>query len=177
MRSLPWLATQPVTRSIWAARRTATRRLVRGTVSHSIRVNNSTIFGNKLSLDCFEGCPCFKDCPNGCEECPNPICKCNEPQIENSFYRHCMEVATDDQKRCLMESAANEDAYTECWKEFKVASRKCPCNSECSTGCPCEDGYKCQEFVMAMCQEQGTSSNPVNYTYVISADGLYQETI
>jgi len=49
-------------------------------------------------------------------------------------------------------------------------------NSECSTGCPCEGGYKCKENIMAMCQMPGSSAN-VNFTYVISADGLYQETL
>ena len=88
-----------------------------------------------------------------------------------------MDEATDNWKSCIMESDADEDAYDECIADFKVASRKCPCNSECSTGCPCEGGYECQEFVMAMCQEFGSNSNPVNYTYVISADGRYKDTI
>ena len=30
---------------------------------------------------------------------------------------------------------------------------------------------------MAMCQERGLNVNPVNYTYVISVDGLYKDTI
>ena len=87
-----------------------------------------------------------------------------------------MDEATDDLKSCLMESAANEDAYDACYAEFKAASRKCPCNSECNTGCPCEDGFKCQENIMAMCQMSGSSPS-VNFTYVISGDGYYKETL
>ena len=88
-----------------------------------------------------------------------------------------MDEATDDLKTCLMESAANEDAYDACYAEFKAASRKCPCNSQCSTGCPCEGGFKCQENIMAMCQIGEEYANPVNFTYVISADGYYQDTL
>ena len=88
-----------------------------------------------------------------------------------------MDEATDNWKNCIMESDADEDAYDVCTANFKMASRKCPCNSECSTGCPCDGGYECQEFVMAMCQMSGSSTNRVNYTYVISADGHHKDPI
>ena len=87
-----------------------------------------------------------------------------------------MDEATDDWKSCIMESDADEDAYDECTADFKLASRKCPCNSECSIGCPCEGGFKCQENIMAMCQMTKFGSY-ANFTYVITADGLNKETL
>ena len=91
---------------------------------------------------------------------------------------HCMEQANDDFKNCTMSSTNDKAFYDQCYENFSVAVEECPCNSKCETGCPCNSGYKCQENIMAMCQMQVSGyTNPVNYTYMISADGLYKVTI
>ena len=133
-------------------------------------------FSNLSNSACYSSCPCFENCPNGCDGCANSICTCNEPQKDNSFYIQCMDQATDDFKTCIMSSTNDKASYDLCYDQFTMASEKCPCNSGCETGCPCEDGFKCQENIMAMCQMYG-SSGGVNFTYVISADGNFQDTI
>ena len=125
---------------------------------------------------CYSACPCFDDCPNGCDGCPNSICTCKEPPKNNTFYRQCIDEASDELKTCIVDSPADKASYELCVEDFMVASEKCPCNSGCQTGCPCENGFKCQENIMAMCQMEESSSD-VSFTYVISADGLFKETI
>ncbi|CAG5105170.1 Oidioi.mRNA.OKI2018_I69.chr1.g1897.t1.cds [Oikopleura dioica] len=124
---------------------------------------------------CYDSCPCFADCPNGCEGCANSICTCSSPQTNNSFYKQCIKEASQGLNDCIGNCTANETCFEDCFDDFLMVSRKCPCLTECEKGCPCEDGFHCQEYVLGMCQERGTNSNPVNYTYVMSADGYFIE--
>ena len=160
------------------ARPTVTHQAANGCAWLLIRVRKHS-FNHLLSFPaCYSSCPCFEYCPNGCDGCPNPICSCNEPQKNNSYYIHCMDQATDDFKACAMGSTNDKASYDMCYENFTMASEKCPCNAGCETGCPYESGFKCQENIMAMCQLRVSGyANPVNYTYVISADGFFQETI
>ncbi|CAG5103666.1 Oidioi.mRNA.OKI2018_I69.chr1.g878.t1.cds [Oikopleura dioica] len=123
--------------------------------------------------DCYSNCPCYQNCENGCVECMNPICSCVSPEKDNAFYQHCIDESQKNFGKCVKACVAQEICYDACYSDFIVSSRKCPCNAGCELGCPCESGYDCQPFIMALCQ----SSEPpkIDFGYVISADGNFKE--
>jgi len=45
----------------------------------------------------------------------------------------------------------------------------------CQNGCPCDDGFVCQEYVGILCQAFSTVAGKIDYSYVLSGDGLYKE--
>ncbi|CAG5077986.1 Oidioi.mRNA.OKI2018_I69.PAR.g8862.t1.cds [Oikopleura dioica] len=96
---------------------------------------------------CGAACPCNNDCLNGCEGCANPVCSCKNPR-ENSEYNFCMKKALDEERNCIS-SCANEDCIEECYVIRKGAISKCPCNSYCQVGCPCEQ-FNCQEYAILL---------------------------
>ena len=34
------------------------------------------------SVFCHDNCPCFANCPDGCTDCPAPVCQC-DPRVDN----------------------------------------------------------------------------------------------
>ncbi|CAG5103778.1 Oidioi.mRNA.OKI2018_I69.chr1.g931.t1.cds [Oikopleura dioica] len=120
--------------------------------------------------DCYEVCPCFSKCPLGCADCDNSICSCVSPQENNSLYKQCIDEASTEFTGCVKNCTASPTCYENCFSGFMKESEKCPCNAKCELGCPCDDGYKCQPFITAICQY---SSN--HFGYVMSADGHYKE--
>ena len=121
-------------------------------------------------IGCYDACPCFSDCPLGCTDCSNSICTCVSPQENNSLYKQCIDEVTTEFTGCVKNCTASQTCYDVCYATFTESSEKCPCNAKCELGCPCDDGYKCQPFITALCQY---SSN--HFGYVISADGHYKE--
>ncbi|CAG5078114.1 Oidioi.mRNA.OKI2018_I69.PAR.g8904.t1.cds [Oikopleura dioica] len=119
--------------------------------------------------ECYEQCPCFRKCPNGCDDCPNSICSCKNPELNNPFYQQCINEAMYNAKHCVKNCTASPSCYNKCFNSFDLESEMCPCNSRCPRGCPCDDGYNCQGFYMLL--SQYSTKN----TYILSADGHFKE--
>ena len=48
------------------------------------------IFECNLNFDsCRSSCPCLSQCPNGCVNCPNWVCKCGIDPLSSSDYLQC----------------------------------------------------------------------------------------
>ncbi|CAG5104514.1 Oidioi.mRNA.OKI2018_I69.chr1.g1292.t1.cds [Oikopleura dioica] len=124
---------------------------------------------------CYSRCPCFELCPNGCSDCDNSVCTCRSPEIDNIDHRQCIKEANDHFTSCVGNCQYTERAcYDQCYSLLVEESDKCPCNSGCPLGCPCESGYSCQKYITAICQRQSASSY-VDFSYMISANGHIQE--
>ncbi|CAG5104513.1 Oidioi.mRNA.OKI2018_I69.chr1.g1291.t1.cds [Oikopleura dioica] len=122
--------------------------------------------------DCYRACPCFELCKNGCVDCPHSVCTCRSPEINNVDYQQCIKEVNQDFNSCFRNCTADETCYNGCTQLLVEDSRKCPCNSGCPLGCPCESGYTCQKYITAMCQS--SSSGFVDFSYMMSADGHIQ---
>ena len=44
--------------------------------------------------DCFDYCPCQSGCPQGCQNCNSPFCKCLDPENSDE-YIECEERVTE----------------------------------------------------------------------------------
>ncbi|CAG5104912.1 Oidioi.mRNA.OKI2018_I69.chr1.g1664.t1.cds [Oikopleura dioica] len=125
---------------------------------------------------CSAGCPCYSNCPDGCENCEHPICYCKSPQIDNPNYQRCVKDARDEFDECVEDCSAAQTCFESCFEFFQNATDKCPCMSACPNGCPCDGqpGYHCEPFITHICQR--TTENWSTFpSYVISADGQFKE--
>ncbi|CAG5110136.1 Oidioi.mRNA.OKI2018_I69.chr2.g4568.t1.cds [Oikopleura dioica] len=120
--------------------------------------------------ECNDSCPCFHDCPDGCDGCKHPLCFCKNPELDNPIYKQCIEEAAARQKKCVTTCYANNACFERCNDDFFIDSARCPCMSECPTGCPCDGGYKCQPFITSICQRYS-----YKHSYIISADGSFKD--
>ena len=139
----------------------------RGFSNFLMNIQNSVI-RKTLSpvIDCFNGCPCFDQCPQGCLNCPNPICGCADPENNEDykaceayyhiiyrkgwplFYRktlsHLYEKPNSPfQSKCVVLCEVGDNAcFQSCAREYAENLKSCPCQEKCPTGCPCPD-YQC----------------------------------
>ncbi|CAG5104187.1 Oidioi.mRNA.OKI2018_I69.chr1.g1135.t1.cds [Oikopleura dioica] len=125
--------------------------------------------------DCSRTCPCYEDCPDGCENCPNTICSCRSPETDNVYFQQCMKEGSGRFNDCITSCTANTTCLHECSEVFQNESEYCPCMPKCPMGCSCKDGYKCQPYVTALCQNR-PSNDITSFNYIISADGSFKET-
>ena len=124
-------------------------------------VQGSKIFNhehhkNIILLDC----PCNINCPNGCNDCSNPICVCGEnpsPQNRDNFHE-CIREKSIDLGQCIIDCGDDESCEQTCVNLFKSHYDQCPCQvwknfiigssrlyfkDHCPFGCPCES-FDCQ---------------------------------
>ena len=114
---------------------------------------------NSDFIDCENGCPCFQDCPQGCEHCNNGFCKCQdryrnpdyiecEGKVKNylplllsfTFFPGAQKSFELEYSKCIVTCAPADFAcYGFCSREFEENTQKCPCGASCPTGCPCYD--------------------------------------
>ena len=96
------------------------------------------------SLDlvvCMEGCPCMKDCPNGCDGyCMDATCVCGVPE-ENLDFIHCFEQVTALFEECFL-ACPNQECLLQCKAIYESNLNQCPCQPGCPDGCPCPH-YTC----------------------------------
>ncbi|CBY11184.1 unnamed protein product [Oikopleura dioica] len=118
---------------------------------------------------CYEDCPCFSNCLDGCLGCPNPICSCSSPQTSNPYFKQCVKEANQNFSNCTEICGPGTKCYDECIDGFRAATNMCPCNDGCPKGCPCDNGFICQPYITAMCDYTD------DYSFIISGDGKYQE--
>jgi len=91
---------------------------------------------------CVQSCPCFSQCPNGCDGCANSICVCARPD-EDPDYVTCAAWVKSVYNECFTRcTPGNVDCVSECARNFNAMISQCPCQAECPSGCPCE-AYQC----------------------------------
>ncbi|CAG5078362.1 Oidioi.mRNA.OKI2018_I69.PAR.g8966.t1.cds [Oikopleura dioica] len=127
--------------------------------------------------DCYTACPCFRDCPEGCENCPNSICLCVDPE-NNPYTKQCSKAAFTRLDLCLESCYLDKNCMDDCLDNYKEEIDYCPCMKNCPMGCSCEGGYTCPEHVTVLCQSRSEDIEIWRYTninYVISTDGKFKE--
>ena len=88
------------------------------------------------------------------------------------FYKQCMRENTDDLSQCIEFCSADKTCFGECFDAFLEESDKCPCMDQCELGCPCANGYSCESFISAICEN---TNELAGFSYVISSDGHMKE--
>ena len=73
----------------------------------------------------YSDCPCGKNCPLGCNECSNPICKCGSN--DNQDYINCKKDKSVILEQCIIACVGMLDCKKSCIEEFKTQHDTCPC--------------------------------------------------
>ena len=84
---------------------------------------------NKDLKKVFWDCPCHVNCPNGCSDCPNPICVCGEnstPQNELNLEA-CKKEKSIDLGSCIIACNNDQGCENSCIETFKTQYDDCPC--------------------------------------------------
>ncbi|CAG5105411.1 Oidioi.mRNA.OKI2018_I69.chr1.g2110.t1.cds [Oikopleura dioica] len=97
------------------------------------------------------------------------------PQINNPTYRQCIEEAASSLKKCVTACDPNNACFNACHESFLRTSSNCPCMAKCPAGCPCEDGYNCEPFMTAICEQRSGTYPGGQYKYILSPDGHFKE--
>ena len=118
-----------------------------------------------MFISFFLDCPCNFNCPNGCNDCPNPICVCGgnaSPQNEDNL-KQCKNEKSINLGQCIIDCKDDQSCEQSCVSFFKVQYDQCPCQvkirtifdfylfpilsnlfkEDCPFGCPC-DSFDCQ---------------------------------
>ena len=113
---------------------------------------------------CIDSCPCFSDCPAGCDKCSNSICACFTLD-QNLDYLICSKWADSIYLKCIAGCQHGDaECLSNCARDYNILIEQCPCKvrvlinlfetkievkSGCPDGCPCEV-YSCPETTMSM---------------------------
>jgi len=107
--------------------------------------------GNDAGIKCMEGCPCAKDCPNGCIDCHSHIGEevCNDGDIapeEQCRYvwgsaadackADCVDMLSNCTSTCG-DSGTPEICEDDCDADYVKFLEDCPCHTNCPNGCAC----------------------------------------
>ena len=74
-------------------------------------------------------CPCNFNCPNGCNDCPNPICVCGgnaSPQNEDNLEQ-CKNEKSINLGQCIIDCKDDQSCEKSCVNLFKALYNECPC--------------------------------------------------
>ena len=78
-------------------------------------------------FECIDSCPCFSQCPNGCDGCLNTVCVCAIPD-ENPDYIICSELAELDYLKCVVKCPpADVECLSLCIRDYNTLIDQCPC--------------------------------------------------
>ena len=80
--------------------------------------------------DCMRLCPCYDECPQGCDGCDSEYCVCGDFESEPNFIQ-CKHDAEDNYHRCAFDCPIDElSCFSDCSREYHIAFEKCPCQVE-----------------------------------------------
>ena len=97
------------------------------------------------AVNCAHSCPCFEECPTGCDGCVTPFCSCHD-YLTNPDYIACERQAEVSYNRCLVECPTGDFlCIGACNREYQKTLEDCPCRENCPNGCPCEN-YDCNDL-------------------------------
>ena len=77
----------------------------------------------------IQDCPCNMNCPNGCSDCPNPMCVCGEhPSPQNlDNLETCRKGKSIELGQCIIDCKNEQACENGCLDLFKTEYEKCPC--------------------------------------------------
>ena len=79
---------------------------------------------------CIDSCPCYSDCPDGCDDCSNSICTCSTPD-EDPDYLFCSNLVEMLYLECIVDcSSGNVECLSNCARDYNVMIEECPCQVE-----------------------------------------------
>ena len=77
--------------------------------------------------ECMKLCPCYDECPQGCDGCDSEYCVCGDFESEPNFIQ-CKHDAEDNYHRCAFDCPIDElTCYSDCSREYHISFEKCPC--------------------------------------------------
>lgn len=150
-------------------------------------------------MKCSNECPCFEQCPQGCQDCPNPICGCANPDTNEdyitceNFYRliyrkgtfydaytpkyiivnliHVRYMMNLFESECIIQcETGDSQCFQSCAREYSENLTNCPCQENCPLGCPCPE-YQCP---LTTTQMTTTTAPDLNtWILVLNTNGRY----
>ena len=96
-----------------------------------------------LAASCTNSCPCFENCPSGCENCPSSFCACQDVANSPDFIS-CKEKIEQEYSACILACEAGDFlCLAMCSRQLDEDMIQCPCQEGCPNGCPCQN-YECE---------------------------------
>ena len=130
---------------------------------------------NYDATSCLISCPCFENCPNGCDGCLTPFCECYDYE-NNPDYIYCSELYENSYNECVVECSIGDFlCLAVCLRDYETSLETCPCKSECPNGCPCAF-YECVETT-TIATTQTTPVKPENSVLVLSTFEGYKPPV
>ncbi|CAG5099686.1 Oidioi.mRNA.OKI2018_I69.XSR.g16635.t1.cds [Oikopleura dioica] len=116
--------------------------------------------------ECVSDCPCGQNCPNGCQDCENPLCTtCNNLEMDFEFQQ-CKVIALEEFDHCAMNCLNNWGCIDNCYnREILQGFSQCKCFDEI----PSES----TEYLTVLSQNWYYGSP--NLGYVTNVDGGFQQ--
>ena len=133
---------------------------------------------------CTNSCPCFDGCPDGCDGCLTPFCKCYYYE-SNPNYVQCSDFYERLYSICILNCSAGDLlCMASCSRDLETNLEECPCRSQCPNGCPCPS-YDCPEELTTTMSTPTTVSTtttttpakPRNSILVLSTNGGYKAPV
>ena len=82
---------------------------------------------SKEGDQCIDACPCFSDCPSGCDVCTSSFCVCSEPD-EDPDYIVCAGQAESVYVGCLAGCPPGDTVcVASCSRNYNIMIDQCPC--------------------------------------------------
>ena len=76
---------------------------------------------------CNDSCPCFSDCPNGCDDCFNSICACLVLD-EDPDYVICSNLVEIHYLECIVRCSSGDiECLSNCARDYDIMIEQCPC--------------------------------------------------
>ena len=91
------------------------------------------------SIACANSCPCFENCPLGCQDCQTSFCVCHDYE-NHEDYVECLAYYEDVFTLCTgicSETGFDMECVMQCYRDYEGNVETCPCQSRCPDGCPC----------------------------------------
>ena len=91
------------------------------------RFGHQSLIYEKLWL--FKDCPCNTNCPDGCNDCSNPICVCggNSSSQNKDNLQQCMIEKSINLGQCIIDCNRERTCEQSCVNMFNEQYDQCPC--------------------------------------------------
>ncbi|CAG5099692.1 Oidioi.mRNA.OKI2018_I69.XSR.g16638.t1.cds [Oikopleura dioica] len=116
--------------------------------------------------ECVSDCPCGQNCPNGCQDCDNPLCTTCD-NLETDFeFQQCKVIALEEFDHCAMNCLNNWGCIDNCYnREILQGFSQCKCFDEIPS--------KSTEYLTILSEHENYSGSSYNLGYVTHVNGVY----